>query len=148
MPIKESIKRGMEFIAKEQLPDGGFFSLASFDPNDFSNAKKCPAVFSTALILQNLNELGESLATGKTSPTPLRMGIVKNIKDKAAEFLLNQKSENWTFNYWARDAKEAKEMPYPEDMDDTSCALSALYKYDKKIIGGNVLGKFVLTLAG
>ena len=37
-------------------------------------------------------------------------------------------------------------MPYPDDCDDTFCALSALYEYDRKLIDGSVIAKAVAIL--
>jgi len=71
---------------------------------------------------------------------------VKTIKQKAAKFLLSQKSKHWSFNYWVRNSQEAKKLPYPDDLDDTFCALSALFQYDPNLINGSAMAKIITLL--
>lgn len=61
-------------------------------------------------------------------------------------FLLQQKSDHWSFNYWSRDSREAKEMPYPDDLDDTFVTLAALYGHDPNLYDGSVLAHIVQLL--
>src|SRR3990167_4386977 len=68
------------------------------------------------------------------------------IKKKFFCFLPPQKSSSWTFNYWAKNSKEYKTLPYPDDLDDTFCTLSALCNYDKNLIDGKVLAKITRLL--
>ncbi len=131
--IKETIKKSIKFLLAEQERNGSFPSYTSLHENNFNNAYKCESVFSTTLILSALCKLAE---------TP----EIKIIKRKAAYFLLNQKTNHWTFNYWDRRSKDYLKMPYPDDLDDTSCALSALYEYNNKLIDGDVMAKFVTLL--
>lgn len=131
--IEKTINNGIRFLAKSQARDGSFPSLTSSNPRSFNGASKCQSVFSSALILSCLNALKDFPETN-------------SIKRKTADFLLSQKSEHWTFNYWARESKQAKTMPYPDDLDDTSCALSALYEYNPDLIDGEVLAKAVNVL--
>ena len=72
------------------------------------------------------------------------MGDTHDIKNAAANFLLGQKSERWSFNYLARGATRENAglphpayPPYPDDMDDTFAALSALVRYDAGVIDGH-----------
>lgn len=129
--MNDSIK----FLAGNQQNDGSFLSLTSPDRDSFRGAIECQSVFSTALILSCLNALDGSESKQ-----------VREMKKKAADFLLSQKSEHWSFNYWARGSSQAKEMPYPDDLDDTSCALSALYEYNPDLMDGEVLAKVVAVL--
>jgi hypothetical protein len=131
--INAAISQGIMFIDTQQQEDGSFLSLSSPNPKSFTNAIQFHSTFSTALILDALTSI---------PATPQ----LNEIKQKAAKFLLTQKSDIWSFNYWTRNAKEAKEMPYPDDLDDTFCALAALYHYDKKIIDGSVLAHMVRVL--
>lgn len=127
------IKELLNFIAANQEKDGSFLSLSSPHKENFKGAEKYHSVFSTALIASCLSELkNENLA--------------KSIQLKAVKFLLSQKSEHWSFNYWARNSQESKTMPYPDDLDDTFCALSAIYKHNPKIIDGAALAKIVAIL--
>ncbi len=130
--IGQAIERGIAFLAEKQQGNGSFAVLVGPATN-LTKAQPFQTVFSTALILQTLNTLQENAQ-------------LTTIKKRVADFLLAQKSEHWTFNYWAKQAKEFKTIPYPDDLDDTSCALTALFKYNTKIIDGAVLGKFVMIL--
>lgn len=132
-PLNNAIIKGMRFLKVAQCPDGSFYSLSSPDKVKFTDPIHFPSVFSTTLILLSLSEI-------------IKIESVKEISDNAAKFLLSQKSENFSFNYWARNSKEYKRFPYPDDLDDTFCALSAIYKYDSKLINGSVLGQAVQLL--
>lgn len=124
--MQSLIDKGIDFIASEQAKNGGFLSLSSAKPEDFSSASKLHSVFLTTFILSCLANLPE---TEK----------IKKVKAKSAKFLLSQKSKFWSFNYWVRGSKESEIMPYPDDLDDTFCALSAINEYDPEVIGGDVL---------
>lgn len=127
--------KSIKFLAESQQKDGSFLSLTSADPINFKNATECQSVFSAALILSCLNALGGSDSDA-----------LSDIKKKAADFLLSQKSEHWSFNYWARGSKQSKEMPYPDDLDDTACSLAALDEYNPALIDGEALAGAVTVL--
>lgn len=131
--IERAIQKGINYLAKNQEEDGGFLSLSSPNPHDFSLARKFHTLFPVALILSSLNKLPDGVG-GKT------------IRKKAVQFLLTQKSPYWTFNYWQRDSREARKMPYPDDLDDTSCALAAIFEYDKKLINAKALTNILAVL--
>lgn len=121
------IDRLLEHIRSEQASDGGFAHLSSFSKTDFSKALLRHTTFFTSNLLACLNDSG-----GRTA----------DIKNAAATFLSSQKSERWSFNYWARGAKDsAGELypPYPDDLDDTFAALTALVMHDTKAIDGEIL---------
>lgn len=128
-----AITSGIDYLHSQQQRDGSFISLSSPHRLNFQKAHSFHSPFATALILSSLNTLEE---------TP----VLKTIKQKAASFILTQKSDIWSFNYWARGSEEAKIMPYPDDLDDTFCALSALFQYDPKLIDGKALAKIVMLL--
>ena len=131
--ITDAVSSGVFYLKKQQQTDGSFLSLSSPSPTYFKKALTFHSTFSTALILSCLNSLKET-------------AILKTIKQKAASFLLTQKSEYWSFNYWVRGSKEAREMPYPDDLDDTFCALSAIYQYNPRLINGVSMAKIVTLL--
>lgn len=131
--LNDVINSGVDFLARQQAADGSFPSLTSADPINFIGAYRCHTVFSTSLILQALLSLG----SGNGLP---------EVISKAGGFLQSEKSDNWTFNYWSRRSPDYLAMPYPEDLDDTACSLAALYLYDKNLIDGEVLGRFVAIL--
>jgi len=127
------IDKGIAFLAREQQKDGSFLSLSSPNPRSFAKAKKYHPIFPAFLVLSCLSTLEE---------TPK----IKTINQKVAKFLLSQKSKHWSFNYWIRNSPEAKKLPYPDDLDDTFCALSALYQYDPDLIDGTAMAKIVTLL--
>ncbi|MFZ5365158.1 MAG: hypothetical protein ACOZBH_03100 [Patescibacteria group bacterium] len=133
MNIHNSIKNGIEYLKNEQNSDGSFFGFSTADADDFTRAKTYQPIFTSALILSALNELDEN-------------STLKAVKSGLAEFLCKNKSDHWSFNYWARDSKEARLLPYPDDLDDTFCALAALQKYDPEIIDGQALAMIVALL--
>lgn len=131
--ITKAINQGIDFLTNNQQKDGSFLSLSSPNSKSFAKAKKYHTIFPAFLVLSCLNALEE---------TPK----IKAIKRKAAKFLLSQKNEQWSFNYWVRNSQEAKTLPYPDDLDDTFCALSALFQHDSKLIGGSAMAKIVTLL--
>ncbi|MDD3003090.1 MAG: hypothetical protein PHS06_04470, partial [Candidatus Shapirobacteria bacterium] len=128
--MKKNINRAISFIKSQQKKDDGFWSWSSLDRNNFDKAKKYNSIFPSVLILSCLDSIEKS----------------EKIKKKLVDFLLSQKSDYWSFNYWKRQAKESKRMPYPDDLDDTFCALSGIYKYDSKLIDGAAMAKIVTLL--
>jgi hypothetical protein len=130
--IQDAIETGANRLASLQEADGSFPSLST-DNSPMKGGRTVQTTFFTSLILLALSDIPAS-------------GAVIACKQKAARFLLSQKSEHMSWNYWARDSKDAKRFPYPDDLDDTFCALAALYKYDKSLIDGSVLAKVVTLL--
>ncbi len=132
--ITEITYKSLLFLAGQQKANGGFLSLTSADKNQFENSKTHSTTFFTASILNCLNSLPAS-------------ALADSIKKKSARFLLLQKSKLWSFNYWQRNSAESKIKPYPDDLDDTSCALAALAGFNPKLITGNALANVVKLLA-
>ena len=60
--------------------------------------------------------------------------------------VLEEKSIGWTWNYWPRNSPSALTDPYPDDMDDTACAIAALALWKPKIIDGKVLAHITQSL--
>ncbi len=131
--MNNTINQGVAFLAKEQLQDGSFLDYSTSNAKNFTKAKEYRSVFPSALILSCLNTLKET-------------SLIKDIKQKLVNFLLSQKSEHWSFNYWARDSEESRALPYPDDLDDTCYAMSALMQYNPKLIDGSVMAKVVMLL--
>jgi hypothetical protein len=128
----EAIASGIAHISAEQNSDGSFPSFSSPRKNNFSGAQRYTTTFFGANILSCLNGCHEAGSDV--------------IREKISRFLLSQKSDAWSFNYWARDAKEYKMMPYPDDLDDTFVALAALQGYDSNLIQGAALAGIIKTL--
>jgi len=133
MFLQKLVNKGVDYLATQQQKDGSFLSLSTPNSLKFRKAKKYHSTFPASLILSCLNSLDET-------------SEIKKIKRKAAKFLLSQKSPHWSFNYWARDSKESEQMPYPDDLDDTFCALAAFYQYNPELIDGSAMAKIVTLL--
>ena len=121
------------YISQNQLGDGSFLSYSSPTKKPFKKEKTYRTVFTTTLILSCLSSV-------KDVPE------ASQIKQKASEFILSQKNDNGTFNYWANDSKEYSLLPYPNDLDDTFCALSALYLHDSNSFNGKALAQITSIL--
>lgn len=91
------IRQAVAYIHSQQQLSGNFI--------DDNNS---PALFYTSLIASALSHTTDAMSS--------------RIKDRAVEFLLKQKSSNWSWNYWQRDTTS----PYPDDLDDTFVALQAI----------------------
>ena len=91
------------------------------------------AVFLTSLILSSINSLKNDRRLDR-------------IKNRAVNFLLKQKSEHWSFNYWGKNSSETKTRPYPDDLDDTFCALASINGYKKDLLDGTALAKITTIL--
>lgn len=115
--MQETINSGLDFLKNEQ-DKNGFFGFET--------------IFPLVLTLDCLNEVNSNKA--------------KKISRRIKEILIKEKSLNWSFNYWLKDSNKRKSEPYPDDLDDTFCALSALTRFDKKIIRGKDLAKIINLL--
>lgn len=130
----KAIQKGIDFLFEKQRDNGNFANFITFHSKSFQGARQTESIFSACLILSSLSQVGSHNKK------------VRKIKDKIKGLLLEQKSEVWSFNYWDRSSKNAKETPYPDDLDDTFCALSSLYEFDKNLISSNVVGTAITLL--
>ncbi len=126
-----ALNEGLKFLKSKQLRGGSFLTYSSKSKKDFKKAIKFHSVFTSALILQNLSSIDS----------------IKEVKKDLADFLLSQKSKHYSYNYWVRGSVEERSVPYPDDLDDTFCALSALFLYNPKLITGKLLSSVVSILA-
>ena len=131
--IHVAIQNGVRFLAHKQESDGSFMCLTSTIFDDYSNATVVPAIVPANIVLSSLAHIEET-------------ETVHDIKKRVAGFLLTQRGAFWSFNYWYKNTKEYTEIPYPDDLDDTFCALAALYEYDAKLFDGEAMGKIVTML--
>lgn len=127
--IQETIRLSIQSIQKLQSRDSSFISLSS-QREDFKHYTKKETVFPTSLITF-------SLATLDT------IADVNLITKKSSNFLSRQKSSQCSWNYVTRNSKTSKTMMYPDDMDDTSCALIALKEINPSCIDGKTLSQYV-----
>jgi hypothetical protein len=127
-----ALKKGVTFVIKNQADNGRFVGHAGPYTIDtpFITTRVSPTIFFTSLIMTCLQNVSGT----------------KTIRSNAARFLLSQRSDNWRWNYWIRGSRIARKYPYPDDLDDISCALSALGTYDLRLIDGNVLGHLAQSL--
>jgi hypothetical protein len=68
------------------------------------------------------------------------------LREDICRLLLKARSPNWSFNYWLRDSPESQQFPYPDDLDDTFCALIGLYKHNPNLIDEAALARIVHLL--
>ncbi|HOX10692.1 MAG TPA: terpene cyclase/mutase family protein [Candidatus Moranbacteria bacterium] len=130
--VSEAIKSGIKYLSRTQKEDGSFSNFISVSKR-FENPKENRSIFPACLILASLDSLPQSKVLGK-------------VKSKSAKFLLSQKSDFWSWNYWKRNSPESKDAPYPDDLDDTCCAMVALIKHDPKSISIKAVSKVVNLL--
>jgi hypothetical protein len=131
--LREAVRRGVQFLAQDQERDGSFMCLVSTKLDDYRNAKTVPAIVPANIVLSSLIHIEENAE-------------IKKIKKQTADFLLTEKSAYWSFNYWFRNSDWYKKEPYPDDLDDTFCALAALCEYQPKLFTGEVMAKIVTML--
>ncbi len=129
--LKGLISKALIRLQESQSPDGGFASIAGQDAEMSRPAEKL-TVFAAALILQCL----EKIPSSAEGPKDL-------IVEKGISFLMSQKSPRWSWNYWQSGSGEAA---LPDDLDVTSCALSAIEAHRTEIIGGQGLASAVKLL--
>ena len=127
-----AIQRGLAYLDQRQQADGGFISFSSPSNRPFEPAIACRTNFVPALMLASLSAVEDNAA--------------RSIRGRLARFLLAQKSPTWSFNYWATSAAQRQTHPYPDDLDDTFCALIGLYLHNPSIISEEVLAKVVKLL--
>lgn len=120
-------------ILNDQESNGSFLSYSVPKDMRFDNgARVYYTTFMPALIIGALAEVpGQEMTRARK---------------RAAKFLLTQAGPQWSFNYWTREAAEAKTQPYPDDWDDTSCTIVALTRVLPEAVTGEVLGNIVTML--
>jgi len=117
--LDNAILKSTKFIAKEQSKDGSFNSYSYTNQPD-ANLEIFSTTFYTSLILYEISKINRPKFS--------------TVKKRACDFLLSEKKECGTYNYWAKSFEKYKSESCPDDLDDTSCALSALISYDPKLI--------------
>jgi len=109
-----------------QEKNGGFASDTSLEEEPFLPQKVRHTTFFTAIILECLNQLPENSA-------------IKQVQERAAQFLLNERTKQWLWNYWSKEGIQNELHAYPDDLDDTFLALSALQGYRAELVGAEAL---------
>lgn len=132
--LVKAIDAGLRHLRSLQKPDGSFLSCTSAELT-FTAQRDSDALFANSIILSSL------------APFRGRLRLAAEIGDSLSRFLLGEKSGQWSFNYWRRGSPESERSPYPDDLDSTACAISALGLYDKSLISGGVVAHFAMMLA-
>jgi len=115
--LERAVQRGIEFLAKSQLPSGEFKTLVASDPDISLNAKHDPCIFSTVNVATCLLEVPDR--------------GVRPIINKAADFLQSEMLEGALWRFWVQAHPGSCGMP--PDVDDTSCAAECLRRLNYKI---------------
>src|SRR5665213_170014 len=134
-PVKdpgEAIDRAVAYLELVQRADGGFDSFSSPSASLFDKAFAYQTTFVPALIL--------------TALTNLQTPKARRLEQNLANFLKDQASPYWSFNYWTKASPERSRRPYPDDLDDTCCALIALALNQTEGLSTEVLVAFVKLL--
>jgi hypothetical protein len=123
--LKRATRLGLQYLAAVQQSDGSFVSYISPDMHAFNKEKPVWTTFTPSLILGALSSVNH--------PSSLA------IRQKIADFLLSQKSEQWSFNYWSKREMKKHSFQYPDDLDDTFVAYTGLYLHNPNLITPEVL---------
>lgn len=103
------LEAARRFIARSQQASGSWPGVASYEATPFGGNHRRPTVFFTALIAGSLSVVPETEMS----------------RQKACQYLLRHASSSLTWNYWERNSSMRLTEPYPDDLDDTACALAA-----------------------
>ncbi|HEY5721464.1 MAG TPA: hypothetical protein VIT45_03990 [Allosphingosinicella sp.] len=106
--VRRAVSSGLDFLGKAQLRTGEIPILASTDPTLESGAEPDPSVFPTALAAQALASVAGAGA----------------IRDRALDFLVSEMDGDGLWRHWT--ASHPHHAQLPPDLDDSSCASSAL----------------------
>lgn len=130
---KEVMVRALKRLRELQGLDGSFSSYSSPTLRPFASVKKRETTFFTSTVLLALQAVPSQVDRDA-------------LGEKGVNFLLQQRSERWSWNYWKRESTATKSIPYPDDMDDTACALAALAAWKSAALNGNALASVTKTL--
>jgi hypothetical protein len=130
MRIPAAIASGVTSLRRTQAADGHFDTFYSPTAEPFQAQAPYQTTFLPSLILAALGRVDGSAG----------------VREPLAEWLLKQHTPAWSYNYWPLDSPERAKMAYPDDLDDTFCALAGLYLHDPMLIDATVWGKIVRLL--
>ena len=122
----------LERLQELQQFDGCFLSMSS-GSLDMTLGHQHKTTFFTSCIVLALSSL-----------PPSKVG--DEIMSKSFEYLLSQKSPQWSWNYWEKDSPEVKKHAYPDDFDDTALAFAALWQVDNLRVSGMALASLTKLL--
>lgn len=125
-----AIERGIAFLTSAQSADGSFATQISRTSDFAEVVDERLTTFAPVLMLRALCVVDGT----------------EDIRRKLADWLLKQQSASGAFNYWPIDAAERHTRPYPDDLDDTACALASLYTHNPKLLDSVQLANMVRLL--
>lgn len=128
--VEMRIRKALAYMRTAQQDNGSFPGYTSPTITPFTSQKEYHTTFTPAIIL------------GALASVP----GAADIRSRTAEWLITERGAGWSYNYWTTDAPERHTMPYPDDLDDTFCVLSALHQHDTSLIDAAALGEIVQIL--
>ncbi len=117
----------VSFIKASQTSRGSWIGTTSANPS-FSRGHDSTTTFHTSLIACALEKV--------PAARPLR--------EQAVRYLMSQRSDSWSWNYWDRSHPRSKTLP--DDWDDTAAALAAISSFDATLLDERVLAAVVRNL--
>jgi hypothetical protein len=130
--IEPAVQSGLSFLAAQQLPAGNFGEQSNPASQPWGSSENVPTVFGATIMLNCLAALDNQAAA--------------DISRKLASYLLQQRSTDGSYNYWPVASALRRSQPYPNDLDDTFCALIALYKHQPSLVDSSVLAQMTKLL--
>ncbi|CAN5145977.1 hypothetical protein BH09PAT3_BH09PAT3_0840 [soil metagenome] len=124
------INEALTYLRTNQQANGSFVGQASKAIWPFSADKQQPTIFHTVLLLDCLSDIDAA----------------DDISRKSAEYIKSQKTNQGSWNYWDKHSQNKITEPYPDDLDDTACALAALTRHDSSLVTAHYLGQFARLL--
>lgn len=137
--ISNCLSRGLDYLASQQLPNGGFVGYSSQESGNWQNDHAYQTVFGPALILDCLNQLPDRLLDSEKP-------VANRVRDNLGHFLQSQQAVDGSFNYWASTESQRQIMPYPNDLDDSFCAWSSLLGWRPEQLTGSSLARIIKLL--
>lgn len=130
--IELAIAKGLSYLEDQQLSNGGFVSTSFSNPSNKLPEYSYQTVFVPSIILGCLSGLANLTS--------------QQISARLAHFLLRQRGPDWSFNYWVKGTTERKTFPYPNDLDDSFCALAGLQSFNSRLLSSRSLAQVVRLL--
>jgi len=128
--LDKATLRGIAFIEKNQNKDGSFNSFSHTGSK--TDYEIFVTTFYASLILFGMAKNNDRRLIG--------------IREKTSKFLISERNNSGTYNYWARSFVKYQSERCPDDLDDTFCALSALFSSNKKLVDEKLLAKITKIL--
>lgn len=123
--MQKVIEDGIKYIASQQQDDGGFASQHTQDP-----VQQYQTTFIVSNIIQALDGIPK----------------IGDIQDRAVDWLLLERSDDWSFNFWSKRQIAESGRKYSDDLDDTFSALSAICIVKPEAITGEAFALILKLL--